>query len=584
MFLGVVSRYVFHKPLQWTDELSATQFIWLAMLGAVIAFRWPGHMRMTAFVSSGSLARRRYFDTFAVSVSVGFLAFILKPAIKFALEEVPITTPALQISNAWHAAALPMGIGLMLVIGVLRLLEQPGWRTTLAAVASVLVIGLASTLARPEFVGLGNYNLLIFFVLVVAALVFAGVPIAFSFGSAIFGYFVLTTRLPSLGRMDEGMRHIILLAIPLFVFLGLLIEMTGMARIIASLLGHVQGGLSFVLEGGMYLVSGISGSMTADMAAVAPVLFPEMKARGAKDGDLVALLAATQAQTETIPPSIVLITIGSVTGASISALFTGGLLPGVVLGAMLCALVWWRYRNDDMTGASRPLARLIGRAFVVAIPALLLSFVIRAAVIEGVATAAEVSTIDIAHTIAAGLLLYRQFPLDRLIPTAYQHCGAVGRHRADHRDCNGHGVGPHAIGLQHAGNDDADAAGRCAGVSSGFRNGLHRARLRAGGCSSGGAVRPADVPDRPPDRRERGALGNGGGAFDEYRLVRAPSRGRLLRRLRHQGGSRCRVTTHRRLHRGLHRGPADRHLRARHLHRIPVGGRVIIMRNQGSAS
>ena len=69
-----------------------------------------------------------------------------------------------------------------------------------------------------------------------------------------------------------------------------------------------------------------------------------MKKRGAKPGDLVALLSATGAQTETIPPSLVLITIGSVTGVSISALFTGGLLPGIVLAITLCAVVWWRYR------------------------------------------------------------------------------------------------------------------------------------------------------------------------------------------------------------------------------------------------
>ncbi len=423
LLLGVVSRYVFHKPLLWTDELSATQFIWLAMLGAVIALRRAEHMRMTAFVSAASPAWRRYFDALALAVSIGFLAFMLEPAIEFALEEVPITTPALEISNAWHAGALPVGIGLMLAIGVLRLLEQPGWRSTLAAVATAVIVGAAFTLARPAFAGFGNYNLLLFFVLVVAALVFAGVPIAFAFGSATFGYLVLTTHLPTLvlvGRMDEGVSHIILLAVPLFVFLGLLIEMTGMARamvgFLASLLGHVRGGLSYVLVGAMYLVSGISGSKAADMAAVAPVLFPEMKARGAKEGDLVALLSATGAQTETIPPSIVLITIGSVTGVSISALFTGGLLPGVVLGAMLCGLVWWRYRNDGMAGVSRPSARLIGRAFVVAIPALLLPFVIRAAVIEGVATATEVSTIGIAYTIAAGLLIYRQFPLNRLVP------------------------------------------------------------------------------------------------------------------------------------------------------------------------
>src|SRR5262249_57121267 len=80
-------------------------------------------------------------------------------------------------------------------------------------------------------------------------------------------------------------------------------------------------------------VSGISGSKAAHMAAVAPVLFPEMQRRGAKPGELVALLAASGAMSETIPPSLVLITIGSVTGISIAGLFTGGLLPA--LGAAI---------------------------------------------------------------------------------------------------------------------------------------------------------------------------------------------------------------------------------------------------------
>lgn len=423
LLMGVISRYVFHKPLLWTDELAATQFIWLAMLGAVVAFHRGEHMRMTAIVSNASPVWRRYFEALALAVAAGFLAFMLMPAIEFAVEEISITTPALEVSNAWRAAAVPWDVGMMLALSLLRLLEQPSWRPTLAAVASAVALGLAFTLARPLLAGLGNYNLVVFFVGLVALLVFTGVPIAFAFGSATFGYLALTTRMPTLvlvGRMDEGMGHFVLLAVPLFVFLGLLIEMTGMARamvgFLASVLGHVRGGLSYVLVGAMYLVSGISGSKAADMAAVAPVLFPEMKARRAKEGDLVALLSATGAQTETIPPSIVLITIGSVTGTSISALFTGGLLPGVVLGAMLCVLVWWHYRDEDMTGVVRPTGWLVGRALVIAIPALLLPFMIRYAVIEGVATATEVSTIGIAYTILAGLPIYRQFPLQRLYP------------------------------------------------------------------------------------------------------------------------------------------------------------------------
>jgi len=187
-----------------------------------------------------------------------------------------------------------------------------------------------------------------------------------------------------------------------------------MVQFLSSLLGHVRGGLNYVLIGGMYLVSGISGSKTADMAAIAPVLLPEMKKRGAKPGDLIALLSTTGAQTETIPPSIVLITIGSVTGVSISALFTGGMLPGLVLGLALCGIVWWRYRHEDLSGVTRASRALIGKTFVVALPALALPFVIRAAVVEGVATATEVSTIGIAYSVLAGLLLYRKFDFARL--------------------------------------------------------------------------------------------------------------------------------------------------------------------------
>jgi tripartite ATP-independent transporter DctM subunit len=196
--------------------------------------------------------------------------------------------------------------------------------------------------------------------------------------------------------------------------------MTGMARarvaFLASLLGHVRGGLHYVLLGAMYLVSGISGSKAADMAAVAPVLFPEMKARGARPGDLVALLAASGAQTETIPPSLVLITIGSVTGVSISALFTGGLLPGLVLAVCLSGVVWWRYRHEDLRDVRRASPRAIARALVVALPAIALPFVIRAAVVEGVATATEVSTIGIVYAALAGVLIYRRFDWRRLRP------------------------------------------------------------------------------------------------------------------------------------------------------------------------
>jgi tripartite ATP-independent transporter DctM subunit len=430
---GVASRYVFHQPIIWSDELASILFLWLAMLGAAVAFRRGGHMRMTALVDIASPRVRIFLDLVAIVAAATYLVLVLHPAYEFASDEMMVTLPALDISNVWRAAALPVGIVLILAIAVVRLLGHPNRKDVALAVLGVAAIVGGLALCQPVLAALGNFNLLIFFVGIVGLLVFIGVPIAFAFGLATFGYLALTTSTPTvviIGRMDEGMSHLILLAVPLFVFLGILLEMTAMAKamvqFLASLLGHVKGGLSYVLIGAMYLVSGISGSKAADMAAVAPVLFPEMKNRGAKEGDMVALLSASGAQTETIPPSLVLITIGSVTGISIADLFTGGLLPGAVLAVMLGAVVWWRNRAQQCAETGRIDWKKVGKYFLMAAPALALPFVIRAAVIEGVATATEVSTIGIVYSIAMGIFVYRKFDWRRVGPALVETASLSG--------------------------------------------------------------------------------------------------------------------------------------------------------------
>jgi tripartite ATP-independent transporter DctM subunit len=224
---------------------------------------------------------------------------------------------------------------------------------------------------------------------------------------------------------------LLLLSVPMFVFLGLLMEMTGIARVmvnfLAALVGHVKGGLSYVLLGAMYLVSGISGSKAADMAAVAPILFPEMQKRGAHPGELSSLLATSSAMSETIPPSLVLITIGSVTpGLSIAALFTGGLLPAFVAALALVAVAWWRSRKEDKGAGERAPFSVMAKTLLIAIPGLSLPFVIRYTVIEGVATATEVSTIGVVYTALLGLLVYRQFEWRRIYPILIETVSLTG--------------------------------------------------------------------------------------------------------------------------------------------------------------
>jgi tripartite ATP-independent transporter DctM subunit len=433
LLIGVLSRYVFNSPLTWSDELASTLFLWLAMLGAVIALRRAEHMRLAFLIGLAPQRFRRFLDTLATMVVAVFLVAMIAPARDYVEVQWFITTPALEIHDGYRVAAIGVGAVLMLAIVFARLIERATLAEAAGALAVILAVALGLWLAKPALAAIGNFNLVIFFVVMVAVCAALGVPIAFAFGIATVSYLALTTRVPLTivaSRIDEGTSNLILLSVPLFVFLGLLIEMAGLARVLvdfmATLIGHVRGGLSYVLLGAMYLVSGISGSKAADMAAVAPVLFPEMRRRGSSPGELVALLSASGAMSETIPPSLVLITIGSVTGVSIAGLFTGGLLPALVAAIALVVVCRLRSRGENLAGITRAPARQVAKSFLVALPALALPFLIRAAVVQGVATATEVSTVGVIYTAAAGLFIYRQFNWRRLYPMLIETASLSG--------------------------------------------------------------------------------------------------------------------------------------------------------------
>ena len=413
LLAGILARALFRHPLVWSDELASILFLWLAMLGSVIAVQRDGHMRLTFLVSRLSPAGQRRCEALAIGAVLAFLVVILPPMLDYLADQGAVETPALGWPGTVRALAMPVGCGLALASAVLRLARH-GTREVLLALAGLgLGAGLLAV-AAPGLQSIGNGALLVFFVGLLGAAVLAGVPIAFAFALATTAYLLDTTSTPLsvvVGRMDEGMSGLILLAVPLFVLLGQLVEATGMARamvgFLAALLGHVRAGMSYVLLGAMLLVSGISGSKTADMAAVAPVLFPEMRKRGMADGELLALLAASGAMSETIPPSIVLIAIASVTGVSIAALFTAGILPGLVLALVLALVARHRAGAEPGPRPARAPRAVVLRSLAAALPAMALPVLIRTSVAEGLATATEVSTLGIAYAVVLGLAVYR---------------------------------------------------------------------------------------------------------------------------------------------------------------------------------
>ena len=413
LLTGVFSRYVLSLPIVWVDEAASISFLWLAMLGSAIAIDRNEHLRLTLFLGMIPEGLRDFVSTLALLVVATVILGLIWPAWVYVREESFLTSAALNISVAYRASAIIVGLALMGIIAVGHAWRESTPTRFFAGVALIAVVGGLLWLLSPWLMTLGYANILIFLVVLVAICLLMGVPIAFCFGLGTMAFIAFTTRVPLIvmvGRMDEGMSSLILLSVPIFVLLGCVLDATGMGRAIvnfmASLLGHVKAGMSYVLLGSLFLVSGISGSKVSDMATVAPALFPEMKRRGHKPREMIALLATGAAMADTVPPSIVLIVLGSVAGVSIAALFTSGFVIAMVLLLVLAILARLKAAHESMEGVRRAPMTVVWSTLLIAGPALVLPFLIRGAVGGGVATATEVSTIAVLYAIIIGIILY----------------------------------------------------------------------------------------------------------------------------------------------------------------------------------
>lgn len=422
LLIGVISRYVFNSPIIWANELAEMLFLWLVSLGAVIALDKSEHMRMTLVLNRMSPRWRRLAERASGLIVAVVSIVLLVPGIGYMAAQAAITTPSLHISGAVEVAGQLIAWLMLLYIALRQLFAGATWRELLLLVGIGLLLLVGFWQAENLLYEIGNWTLIVFFVVIVGLCIVGGVPIAFAFGIATISYINFTSTTPLsivIGQMDQGMASLELLAVPMFIILGMLLELSGIAHALINMLtamvGRRRGGLSYVLVFAIYLISGISGSKAADQAAVAPVLLPEMKRRGTPNGEIVAQLASAAAMSETIPPSLVLIIVGAVTGVSTGALFNGGIMPALVAAFGLVLLIFVRTRRDHPVG-DKVAMREIGRRVMVAIPALILPFLIRYAVLAGIATPTEVATVGVAYTVVVGIFVYRSFDWRRLLP------------------------------------------------------------------------------------------------------------------------------------------------------------------------
>ena len=311
--------------------------------------------------------------------------------------------PVLDIQEG--AVAIWLGLGLaLLILFALEKLARIDWDGVLLGLVAVVLVAAAMAGLRYAYAqGFESDP----FWLIVPALVLAflsgmPIPLILALGGGL--YFITTGDAPLVAipqAFQYGISSFILLAIPFFMIAGALMEISGMAKRLIDMVqhwvGHWTGGLLIAEVVATYIFSGVSGSKAADMATIGAVMKTPVRAHGYPAAEFAAVLCASAAMSETVPPSLAMLILGSVTNLSISALFVAGIVPAVVLALALIVAVKIRSRRHGWAGAAPfSLTRAL-RSVPGAVPALGVPVIVIGGIVGGVASPTESGSLAVVY-------------------------------------------------------------------------------------------------------------------------------------------------------------------------------------------
>ena len=256
----------------------------------------------------------------------------------------------------------------------------------------------------------------------VLGLVLINVPIAVSLGIVAVVAMVATQGLGSLPNvaivMYNGATNFPLLAIPLFILAGAIMNASGISRrliaVASALLGFIRGGLSMVAIGTSLFFAEISGSAVADVAAIGSVLIPSMKKRGYPGTFAAAVMSSSATLAVIIPPSIPMILYAVMADTSVVQLFVAGIVPGILGGLGLMAMAYWFARRYNYPVEESFHWANVRRTFREAIWAFLLPMIILGGIFGGVVTATEGAALAVVAALFIGLVVYRELDMKML--------------------------------------------------------------------------------------------------------------------------------------------------------------------------
>jgi tripartite ATP-independent transporter DctM subunit len=222
----------------------------------------------------------------------------------------------------------------------------------------------------------------------------------------------------------------VLLAIPFFIFAALIMERGGISlrlvRLVQACVGHFRGGLLQVMVVSMYIVSGLSGSKSADIAAVGAVMREMLRRQRYSLEQATAVLAASAAMGETVPPSIAMLLLGAVSTLSIGALFVAGVIPAAIVALCLMALIYWQSRHSRAERTPRATLKQLAWAALDSVLPILMIVILFGGIILGIATPTEVSSFAVVYGLVLAVCVYRGLGLRQLVRIAIDCASSSG--------------------------------------------------------------------------------------------------------------------------------------------------------------
>ena len=255
-------------------------------------------------------------------------------------------------------------------------------------------------------------TLLVLFALF-AVLVAIEMPVAFAMGLSAIVTIAFTQPVPLsivVQRMGTGLDSFVLIAIPLFVLAGHLLNRAGIAdrifQFAAALVGHIRGGLAPVNVVASMIFAGMSGVAQADAAGLGVVEVNAMRKEGFDPAFAAAVSAASAIIGPIIPPSVIMVVYAVMVSASVAELFLAGFLPGLLMGGSLMVTIYWLVRTGRVVAP--PTQRMsyprLGRTFVRALPALAAPILLTVGLLAGVATPTELGALTVVYAAALGFI------------------------------------------------------------------------------------------------------------------------------------------------------------------------------------